>query len=140
MPDGRQAASTRVAASALALAALLSACAGRGGALPAEGTCRHPIAGRGALDTTLEEASFVTGGEAFRIYGAGGEPVRRVTTGEIVEVDGVSVWLLEAEFEVMVEDERRVDGWRMWLGFHEDELAVLCAIGPDDVPWPARDG
>jgi hypothetical protein len=127
---------TKLSAGLIAAGLVLSSCTAQS-ATPDEDDCRHPISGRGAVDSTFEEASFVVGGEVFRIYGAEEEPVRRTTSGEIVEVDGVPVWLLEAEFEVGVDDRRSVDAWRMWLGFHDDDLVVLCAAGPSGVVWPS---
>jgi len=107
--------------------------------LPDVAGCRSPQADADTPSAgSFEDANLLAAGEMFRIYGADADPVREQVTGEVVVIDGVPAWKLDAAVAVTVEGQRRADRWMLWVGGVDDGLAVLCAVGPDAVAWPPR--
>lgn len=138
----------RAVAGLVAVALALGACSADGigtdarepgdpAALPDNEHCQPPQPAESApIRASFEDANLVAGGEMFRVYGSGADPVREQVGGEVVTIDGESAWKLDATFAVTVDGERRVDAWMLWLGTVDDDFVVLCAAGPADVTWP----
>jgi hypothetical protein len=136
----------RPVAALVAAAIALAACAdattstivddGRAG-MPDTDRCRSPQpAASPSIRGNFEEANLVAAGEMFRTYGLDADPVREQVTGDLVDVRGEPAWKLDGTYAVTVDGSRRSDTWMLWVGFDGDAFSVLCAVGPDDVPWP----
>jgi hypothetical protein len=138
----------RLAAAVATLAVGLAACtpttqdlAGSGpDAMPDHPGCQTPeptpVGDRGSF----EDANLIAAGEMFRTYGHDPDPVREAVTGQFVTIGGIDAWKLDATIAATVDDTRRHDTWMLWIGFADGQLAVLCAQGPADVPWPPTGG
>lgn len=128
VPRGSKTRQVAVAATLLAVAALLgAACSTQ---TPATfGT--QPVAG------TFEEAAHVALGELSRLYGPDADPLPVDVSGTLAVHNGQEVWRLDGGYEVTVDDERRVDRWILYIDrSNEAALAVLTAEGPSPAPRP----